>query len=540
MSDSDTLKWIVFSITLALLIGAVCLTTVIAKGKLVARTFRIKVWIILTVTIVQTGCNVYSIIDGTNSAVSRFPGSLAQWTIFFICFFNIHILQVFSVLNPKITKAKLAISRVAIILFYAPTAITQPWYWVNADVSNIPKTIAIVNNYGVIGFSVFAVFYDNIQGFYLIYLVLKNKKKKGNEFKKVLNVLVISFAILCLMDWIAVIMFACATYIPAISKNQPIYHNLMMLTDTYTGIHGTFMIYIFKLLTDFTFVDSKRYKIKKSKEKNPTQVVHSNVQDVNLNNVWILLALTIVQTSCNLLSRWKEDKSIFKRIPGCVVQWSIFVICFYNIHILQVFSVLSPSITASKLIYSKILIALLFLPIAVTQWWYILNSDITAIPYLVQMINSYSVTVFVILAMIFDNIQSIYLINLVLKNKKKRGQEFKKVFGGLVRSLIFLSLMDWAVLANFACACYIPIITRNDQLYSTLMYLTDTYTGIHAVSLTYVFKQLTDFTFADNKRKQAQKIKVDGSSIQVKEKSSVPFQPTELISKRVVKEMSVA
>ncbi|KAJ3269155.1 hypothetical protein HDV01_001733 [Terramyces sp. JEL0728] len=279
MNNTDTLQWIVFTLTLALLTASLYLLTVIARGKLVSPTFRTKVWIILLISILQASCNIYAMIDGTNSVISRLPGSLAQWTVFFICFFNIHILQVFSVLNTKITKTNLLVGKIVIILLYLPTAFTQPWYWANADETDIPNLVLTFNAYGVLGFSVFAVLYDNIQGYYLIYLVLKSKKKKGKEVKRTLNILVICIAILSLMDWIAVGMFACASYIPSISNNQSVFQNIMKLTDTYTGVHGIFMTYVFKLLTDFTLVDSRRYQIKKSKERrtNPTQREKSNI-----------------------------------------------------------------------------------------------------------------------------------------------------------------------------------------------------------------------------------------------------------------------
>ncbi|KAJ3308421.1 hypothetical protein HDV04_001241 [Boothiomyces sp. JEL0838] len=318
---------IVLLITVALLIIAVALGPLISKHKLISPAFRPKVWIILAITIIQTCGSIYNISNNFSTYMMRIPGMFAQWTLYMILLLNIHILQVFSVLNQKITKTKILVLKIIGTILFLPVAVSQGWYFFIYDYDAIPPLMKLANSLGTTLYVMVIVSYDTFQGVYLTYLVLRHKKNKSEQVKKTMDALVRSILFLSFMDWVAVGVFGLATYVPAITNNYVLYNTMMAYSNThtgihcvfmvyifkqltnftfigtkgsvqkknlitpqvttdmqerptldkntYTGIHGTFMIYVFKLLTDFTFVDSKRYKIKKSKEKNPTQVVPS-------------------------------------------------------------------------------------------------------------------------------------------------------------------------------------------------------------------------------------------------------------------------
>ncbi|KAJ3269154.1 ddb1 and cul4 associated factor 7 [Terramyces sp. JEL0728] len=257
METAIVIKWTVFTITVALLVTAIYLIPQILYKNLVAPIFRPKILLILVITIGHTSLNVYNLPSGYVNYVCRFADALAQICVFMITLFNIHILQVFSLLNPNITRRKLLVWLVIVSILFICTFTSTLWHICVLDVSNIPAFVAEYNVISSAAFTVFAVLYDNIQGAYLIYLVLINKKKKGAEIQKVLNGLVISLVVLSLMDWFGVIIFAIAEFIPSVRGNFDLYSALLVFADTYTGIHGTVMIYVFKQLTEFTFVDSK-------------------------------------------------------------------------------------------------------------------------------------------------------------------------------------------------------------------------------------------------------------------------------------------
>ncbi|KAJ3317479.1 hypothetical protein HDV06_001533 [Boothiomyces sp. JEL0866] len=191
------------------------------------------------------------------SYISRLSSFLAQLTIYMICLFNIHILQVFSLLNPKITKRMIVIWTVIVTLI-AFSAMWSAVYMICVlNFDDMPHSVIKFNTISSTAFTVFAVLYDNIQGGYLIYLVMINKKKKGSEMTKVLNGLVTSLIIVSLMDWFGILVFSIAVFIPSVKYDYELYNGFLTFADTYTGIHGSVMIYVFKQLTELTFVESR-------------------------------------------------------------------------------------------------------------------------------------------------------------------------------------------------------------------------------------------------------------------------------------------
>ncbi|KAJ3269156.1 hypothetical protein HDV01_001734 [Terramyces sp. JEL0728] len=83
-----------------------------------------------------------------------------------------------------------------------------------------------------------------------------HKKTKGPEMKQIMNGLVKSLLFLAFMDWLAIGNFALATYTPY-KNDYLVYNTMMTLSNTHTGFHGLFMIYVFKQLTVFTFIGTK-------------------------------------------------------------------------------------------------------------------------------------------------------------------------------------------------------------------------------------------------------------------------------------------
>ncbi|KAJ3308422.1 hypothetical protein HDV04_001242 [Boothiomyces sp. JEL0838] len=260
----DAANLAVLGITATLLAVCIILFFKAVLGKLVSPTFKTKVLIILIITIVQSSIIIYNIQNDYQSYTARIPGFLAQCTEFMICLFNIHILQVFSLLNPNITTKKLMVWKIFVTVLFVLSIIPQVWMLSVIDANQIPFVIFYWNGYSSTAFTVFSVLYDNIQGLYLIYLVLKNKKKKGKEVVRILNGLVTSLIVLAVMDWFGVIVYSGAIFIPAIYNSYDLASAIVTFVETYTGIHGVLIIYLLKQLTDFTFADSKKHRAQRT------------------------------------------------------------------------------------------------------------------------------------------------------------------------------------------------------------------------------------------------------------------------------------
>ncbi|KAJ3317475.1 hypothetical protein HDV06_001529, partial [Boothiomyces sp. JEL0866] len=163
---------------------------------------------------------------------------------------------------------KLLAWRVFITALFLVMMIPQMWTLFIIDYFEIPPLVLYLNNFTSSIFTIFSILYDNIQGLYLIYLVQSKKKHMGDKATKILNHLVISLVCLSIMDWIGFAIFAIGLFIPAIVDNYILFLSLITFADSYTGIHAVAMIFVLKLLTDFTFVEKKSRLDKVSPKKN--------------------------------------------------------------------------------------------------------------------------------------------------------------------------------------------------------------------------------------------------------------------------------
>ncbi|KAJ3269157.1 hypothetical protein HDV01_001735 [Terramyces sp. JEL0728] len=483
----------------------------VLRGRLISPTFKPKVLAILMITIPQTVFIMYNIFDDYHSYVQRIPGILAECTEYLICLFNIHILQVFAILNPNITEKKLLGWKAIVTIFFIGSIALQLYIILFIYTSGVSPGILEFNGWVSTAFTVFSVLYDNLQGLYLIYLVLKTKKRRGTDTAKVLQGLMLSLIFLALMDWFGIASFLAALLIPAIYDNVLLYNSMITFAETYAGIHGVFMVYIFKQLTEFTFVDNRRVAFKEQAPTRNKQIENTKLEtiptktDKRAEN-------TVLENIPTRNSKREESPNrhsdITKTIASpnrtrLLAQCTEFVICLFNIHILQVFSLLNPNITKKKLFLWKIFVVGVFLASISTQIWILTYIDDIRIPFIAYYWNGITSTSFTIFSVLYDNVQGMYLIYLVLKNKKKKGKEAVKILNGLVSSLIILAVTDWFGIIIYCLALFVHAIYDNVLLIDSMITFVETYTSIHAVYMIYLLKQLTDFTFVDSKRARA-------------------------------------
>ncbi|KAJ3308180.1 hypothetical protein HDV04_001625 [Boothiomyces sp. JEL0838] len=266
MQTSNLIKWIVFGFTVTLFfISAITIRYVLIK-KLLSPAFKPKVLILLIVLCFCAVLNCWNIVNGFVTYQGRLANILSICTLFIICLFNIHILEVFSILNPNITEFKIRIWKIIVALLFVVMGITQVWTICVLDYSQIPDFVNYYNNFTSTISTVFTILYDNLQGIYLISLVQSRKKHMSDDVRKVMGRVVISLACLSLMDWVGFLIFAAAIFIPAIAQDETLYCSIITFAETYIGIHALGMIFVFKQLTEFLFVDKKPTKDKPKKK----------------------------------------------------------------------------------------------------------------------------------------------------------------------------------------------------------------------------------------------------------------------------------
>ncbi|KAJ3308181.1 hypothetical protein HDV04_001626, partial [Boothiomyces sp. JEL0838] len=220
---------------------------------------------LLVITVIQSLFIAYNILDNYSSQILRIPGILAEVAEYLICLLNIHILQVFSVLNSNLTEQKLFVWKIIVTVFFIVSVSIQLWILVALYTTGIAQAVLDLNGWICSIYTIFAVLYDNIQGIYLIILIWKNKKRRGAETAKVLHRLMLTLICLAAMDWLGVVEFLATILFQSISNDILLYNSMMSFAELYTCIHGVSMIYLFKQLTDFTFVDTRKKREVESK-----------------------------------------------------------------------------------------------------------------------------------------------------------------------------------------------------------------------------------------------------------------------------------
>ncbi|KAJ3318556.1 hypothetical protein HDV06_000384 [Boothiomyces sp. JEL0866] len=189
---------------------------------------------------------------------------LTQLCLYIIWLFDIGVLKVFSVLNPKITPLMINMLIGIVTAVYALTGIWEIAKLFYLDVS--PQLLTTMNTIGSVAFSIMAVLYDNIQTAYVVCLIYTSKTKKGAKTSALLNDLMFTLVFISVCDWLTVGIYAYTIKIGSIS---PLYLPLCIFVEAYTDIHGLLMIIVFRKLKDFTFVDKPNIN---SKPKSNTVV----------------------------------------------------------------------------------------------------------------------------------------------------------------------------------------------------------------------------------------------------------------------------
>ncbi|KAJ3318557.1 hypothetical protein HDV06_000385 [Boothiomyces sp. JEL0866] len=192
-------------------------------------------------TAVVSGLNIsQAMIE--NIYVDRVVDMLALTLVYIICLLNVSILKVFSVLDERITNLKANILTGFISMLYLVPFVSETaklFYGVD-----YPR--------------------DNTQSLLLVYLVYRKKTKTNSASFVILKSLVTTLIWLSLFDWIGIAIFAYAIKV----GQSPLYHYLIIIVQSYTGMHGILMLFAFEKLKDFTFVKRTTKYSRKRATKN--------------------------------------------------------------------------------------------------------------------------------------------------------------------------------------------------------------------------------------------------------------------------------
>ncbi|KAJ3273988.1 hypothetical protein HDV01_003658 [Terramyces sp. JEL0728] len=183
-------------------------------------------------------------------------------------------------------------------------------------------------------------------------------------------------------------------------------------------------------------------------------------------------------------------------------------ILFLNTEILLVFSVLNENITRKKI---KVFRIVIFVSVFILQ----LPNNLRVfcgptIPPAINQFMASSALLMVLVIVIYDNCQALYLTLLVFWNKKakSKGKLTKDTLNAFKRVLftnIFILLFDWGAVLIFGylMATYDADLTLRDF---ALGQISELNTSIHSCIMIFVIKELKNFTFSDARPKQKVKI----------------------------------
>jgi hypothetical protein len=105
---------------------------------------------------------------------------------------------------------------------------------------------------------VFSVIYDNVQVFYLTWVVYsRHGRKNANEADKQLRKTMIMNVIVCILDWATLLLFIVQAILP---KNATSYV-MQQVAVAHTGIHASLLVAVFQRLKKLTFAGRKIDKI---------------------------------------------------------------------------------------------------------------------------------------------------------------------------------------------------------------------------------------------------------------------------------------
>ncbi|KAJ3259969.1 hypothetical protein HK103_001479 [Boothiomyces macroporosus] len=210
--------------------------------------FRMFFNVIVMINILQA---VLIILDrvGVFSGIYKAVAIQSHLLLFVVNMIDIQMLGVFSVLNENITSRKIIILKLIAITLITIDVLTVLLYWFTQNM-----LFYKIGDFLTPGFALYVIIFDNIQAFYLVYLVYnyKQKSEKGHQRIIYFNVVVSA------LDWIGIGFF--------------IYYEFSLI-DIYNfisiyciSIHSLCLVDILKMLTEYS-IGKKKLEKRRTEKK---------------------------------------------------------------------------------------------------------------------------------------------------------------------------------------------------------------------------------------------------------------------------------
>ncbi|KAJ3323382.1 hypothetical protein HDV06_001902 [Boothiomyces sp. JEL0866] len=189
----------------------------------------------------------------TNIFISKISGLLSNTTLFVLCLVDIGILDVFSVLSDWITIRKITIWTWFIAVLFLITSIELV---IVLFYEGWPDWLSLWINCGALILAVFTISYDNIQGYFLLYLVFIKKNTRNSnitmEVRRTLKKAVLINLGLLLFDWATAVLYVYVTFIN--SENLEIKFEALSVIESNIGFHGVFLISVVRNLKELALM----------------------------------------------------------------------------------------------------------------------------------------------------------------------------------------------------------------------------------------------------------------------------------------------
>ncbi|KAJ3318961.1 hypothetical protein HDV06_006776 [Boothiomyces sp. JEL0866] len=413
---------------------------------------------------------------------------------------DVEILRIFSILNDNISDRKLNIFKICgIASFTIVFAVSFLPLVISSDqILNVASAVLGI-------YAALVIIYDNLQIFYLAFLIFNYKKIKAHAkleeslikgFRKVVrvNILVLT------MDWAGLFFYM----INVVGDSG--YSSYFSIAGLICCcLHGLVMVHI---LQQFA-----KLSVQKKKAGFPqvlsAPTYHINFRKTAVKSFIILFNFLLFfnAAQCALLLTWVtlyytnnafwyvNDSNIIQ-IGGVIVSLQLFVIFLTDIEILRVFSILNENITNSKLNWARRVVFVLYLIVLVYAVIPIyITDDATAST------SNILLGIFAVMVALYDNIQTAYLGYLIFGYKKSKTKtdpsmllvkEFKEIirFNGMV------VLMDWVGLVLYSYS------TVDDSEFSTYYAVASLICScIHTLGMVKILEMFAKVSVQKKKRK---------------------------------------
>ncbi|KAJ3365560.1 hypothetical protein HDU91_002159 [Kappamyces sp. JEL0680] len=194
-------------------------------------------------------------------------------------------------------------------------------------------------------------------------------------------------------------------------------------------------------------------------------------------------------------------------LQGLLASGVLLAIVHLNLSILSVYQVLDNRISWKLIWAIKIVFWVLFLLCEVFyNFQQLLSLYISA--------STYTSLVYVVVAVLYDNLQSMFLIYIVYKNKHHRDQKVIATTKKLALMTLGLNLMDWVGIGLYSARIF---LLPHVELFPVCVNVS----GLHLNGLLFVFEQLKILTFTGTKMENRNK------DLPVHKKSSLKPLPTQ-------------